>query len=70
MFYRWKRRFAGMGVAELCWLHGPEEENRKLKPLVTDLTLDKYQPAGGAPKNVLKPAQRRSLMHSQLLRPG
>jgi putative transposase len=39
-FYRWKRRFAGMGVAELRRLHQLEEENRKLKQLVADLTLD------------------------------
>jgi putative transposase len=41
-FYRWKRRFAGMGVAELRRLRQLEEENRKLKPLVADLTLDKH----------------------------
>lgn len=40
-FYRWKRKFAGMGVAELRRLRQLEEENRKLKQLVADLTLDK-----------------------------
>lgn len=40
-FYRWKRRFAGMGVAELRRLKQLEEENRKLKQLVADLSLDK-----------------------------
>ena len=41
-FYRWKRKFAGMGVAELRRLKQLEEENRKLKSLVADLTLDKH----------------------------
>jgi len=41
-FYRWKRRFAGLGVAELRRLRQVEEENRKLKQLVADLTLDKH----------------------------
>jgi putative transposase len=41
-FYRWKRKFAGMGVAELRRLRQLEEENRKLKQLVADLTLDKH----------------------------
>jgi putative transposase len=41
-FYRWKRKFAGMGVAELRRLRVLEDENRKLKQLVADLTLDKY----------------------------
>ncbi len=41
-FYRWKRKFAGMGVTELRRLKQLEEENRKLKQLVADLTLDKH----------------------------
>ena len=41
-FYRWKRTFAGMGVAELRRLRQLEEENRRLKQLVADLTLDKH----------------------------
>jgi putative transposase len=41
-FYRWKRKFAGMGVAELRRLRVLEDENRKLKQLVADLTLDKH----------------------------
>jgi putative transposase len=40
-FYRWKKKFAGMGVAELRKLRQLEEENRKLKQLVADLSLDK-----------------------------
>ena len=41
-FYRWKRKFAGLGVAELRRLRQVEEENRRLKQLVADLTLDKH----------------------------
>ncbi len=41
-FDRWKRKFAGMGVAELRRLRQVEEENRRLKQLVADLTLDKH----------------------------
>ena len=40
-FYRWKRKFAGMGVAELQRLRQLEEENSRLKQVVADLTLDK-----------------------------
>jgi len=40
-FYTWKRKFAGLGLAELRRLKQLEEENRKLKQLVADLTLDK-----------------------------
>jgi putative transposase len=41
-FYRWKKRYEGMGVAELRRLRQLEEENRKLKRIVADLTLDKH----------------------------
>jgi putative transposase len=40
-FYRWKKQFAGMGVNEVRRLKQLEEENRRLKGLVADLTLDK-----------------------------
>jgi len=40
-FYRWKKKFAGMGITELRRLKQLEEENRKLKRLVADLSLDK-----------------------------
>lgn len=40
-FYRWKKKYAGMGIAELRRLRQLEEENRRLKQLVADLTLDK-----------------------------
>ncbi len=41
-FYRWKRKFAGLGIAELRRLKALEDENRRLKQLVADLTLDKH----------------------------
>jgi putative transposase len=40
-FYRWKRKYAGSGIAELRRLKLLEEENRKLKQLVADLARDK-----------------------------
>lgn len=40
-FYRWKKKYAGLGVAELRRLKQLEDENRRLKRLVADLTLDK-----------------------------
>ena len=40
-FYAWKKKFGGLGVSELRRLRQLEEENRKLKQLVADLSLDK-----------------------------
>lgn len=49
-FYRWKQKYDGLGVAEVRRLKQLEEENRKLKQLVADLSLDKsmlQEVAGG-----------------------
>ena len=40
-FYNWKKKYGGLGVAELRRLRQLEEENRHLKQLVADLSLDK-----------------------------
>ena len=40
-FYRWKRKYGGLGPSELRKLRQLEEENRKLKAMVADLSLDK-----------------------------
>ena len=40
-FYRWKRKYVGMGVPELRELKQLREESRRLKRMVADLSLDK-----------------------------
>jgi putative transposase len=40
-FYRWKKVYAGMGLAEIRRPKQLEDENAKLKRVVADLTLDK-----------------------------
>jgi len=40
-FYRWKKRYGGLGVSEIRRLRQLEDENRRLKQLVTDLALHK-----------------------------
>lgn len=40
-FYKWKTKYAGMDVSELRKVKALEEENRQLKKLVADLSLDK-----------------------------
>jgi putative transposase len=41
-FYSWKRKYAGLALNDLRELRQLREENRKLKTLVADLTLDKH----------------------------
>jgi putative transposase len=41
-FYRWRKQFARMGVQELRELRSLRDENRKLKLVVADLTLDRH----------------------------
>ena len=39
--YTWKSKYGGMEVSEARRLRGLEEENRRLKQLVADLSLDR-----------------------------
>ena len=39
-YHRWKRKYGGMGVSDAKRLKQLEDENRRLKRLVADLTLD------------------------------
>ncbi len=39
-YYRWKAQYGGLAVSELRRLRHLEDENRKLKQIVADLTLD------------------------------
>ena len=40
-FSNWKKKYGGLGVSELRRLRQLEEENRRLKQMVADLSLDK-----------------------------
>jgi putative transposase len=39
-FYKWKGKYGGLDVSEARRLRQLEEENRRLKQIVADLTLD------------------------------
>lgn len=39
--YAWRKKFGGLELSEAKRLRGLEEENRRLKRIVADLTLDK-----------------------------
>ncbi len=41
-FYRWKKLYGGLGPSGVRRLKQLEEENRRLKQMVADLSLDKY----------------------------
>ena len=40
-FYVWEKKYSGIGPSELRRLRQLEEENRRLKQIVADLSLDK-----------------------------
>lgn len=39
-YYKWKAKFGGMEVSDARRLRGLEDENRRLKQIVADQTLD------------------------------
>ena len=40
-YYKWKAKYGGLEVSEARRLRQLEDENRRLKQIVADLTLDK-----------------------------
>ena len=41
-FYRWKKKFGGLAPSEVRRLKQLEDENRRLKQRVADLSLDRH----------------------------
>lgn len=41
-FYRWKKRFGGLAPSEVRRLRQLEDENKRLKQMVADLSLDRH----------------------------
>ncbi len=60
--YSCKRKYAGLALNELRELRQLREENRNLKTLVADLTLDKHILQEVLSKKGLKPAARRQFV--------
>ena len=40
-YYRWKKKYGGMGIEKLKELKWLQKENKRLRRAVSDLTLDK-----------------------------
>ena len=53
--YKWKSKYGGMEVSDARRLKALEEENRRLKHLVADLTLDLQALKTLNSKNLLSP---------------
>mgnify|MGYP000712384073 CR=1 FL=1 len=50
-FYRWKKKYGGMGTDQLKELKRLQKENERLRRAVSDLTLDKLILAEAAKGN-------------------
>lgn len=55
-FYKWRAKFGGMDVSDAKRLRGLEDENRRLKQIVADLTLDNQALKLINTKNFLSPS--------------
>ncbi len=61
-FYRWKKRFAGLGIAELRRLRILEEQNKKAQAAGRRSEPGQEDAAGRALKKTLRPAVQRVLV--------
>lgn len=58
-YYRWKAKYGGMELSEMQRLKQLEDENRRLKQIVAEQTLDIPGAQGGRRKKVVAPIARR-----------
>ena len=58
-FYRWKSKYGGMEVSDARKLKQFEDENRRLKQLVAELTLDKQALQWVVEKHALSPPVKK-----------
>ena len=65
-FYRWKSKYVGLLPAEVKGLKQLEEENRKLKQHVADLSLDKKMLQDFLSKKSLKPASKITIVEEMI----
>jgi putative transposase len=61
-YYRWKKQYGGLAVHEIRRLRLLEEENRRLKQLVADLSLDELMLQVVLQKKIVRPERRRELV--------
>ena len=59
-YYRWKKKYGGMGTEQLKELKRLQKENERLRRAVSDLTLDKLILKGGRIGKLLSPSRRRA----------
>ncbi|WP_171230819.1 IS3 family transposase, partial [Ruegeria sp. HKCCA4008] len=62
-YYRWRKKYGGMGVDQLKELKRLQKENERLRRAVSDLTLDKLILAEAAKGKLLSPARRRACIN-------
>ncbi|MEJ1471472.1 MAG: IS3 family transposase [Candidatus Sedimenticola sp. (ex Thyasira tokunagai)] len=61
-YYNWKAKYGGMSVPDIKRLKELEEENRRLKQMYADLSLEHHVLKDIIGKKALKPATRRELV--------
>src|SRR6476620_7417193 len=67
-FYVWKKKYSGIGPSELRRLRQLEEQNRKLKQIVADLSLDKamLQAVVAKKSEAFAPTRARTRAHAAI----
>ena len=68
-YYRWKKKYGGMGTEQLKELKRLQKENERLRRAVSDLTLDKLILKESCIGKLLSPSRRRAyidLVRSQM----
>ncbi|WP_299664830.1 IS3 family transposase [uncultured Ruegeria sp.] len=62
-YYRWRKKYGGMGIDQLKELKRLQKENERLRRAVSDLTLDKLILTEANKGKLLSPARRRACIN-------
>ncbi|WP_155276121.1 IS3 family transposase [Solemya velum gill symbiont] len=63
-YYRWRKKYGGMGIDQLKELKRLQKENERLRKAVSDLTLDKQILSEAAKGKLLSPSRRRACIEN------
>ena len=64
-FYTWRRRYGGMEVRETKRLKQLEDENRRLKGIVADMTLEMGDEGRDLKQTVSPTSRRKAVRHAR-----
>ena len=69
-FYKWRAKFGGMDASIDVEMKDMADENRRLKRMYAEMSMQNDSAEGSPWKKALRPSQRREMAMNAVARPG